>query len=49
VDPCGENGEFHTFAYDGPIFRAPISIAAGPIHESSGFLYADLIPVACPV
>jgi diphthamide synthase (EF-2-diphthine--ammonia ligase) len=49
VDACGENGEFHTFAYDGPIFRAPISISAGAIHESSGFVYADLVPAACPV
>jgi uncharacterized protein (TIGR00290 family) len=48
VDPCGENGEFHTFAYDGPMFRAPIAIAAGEIRESSGFVYADLTPVPCP-
>jgi uncharacterized protein (TIGR00290 family) len=48
VDPCGENGEFHTFAYDGPIFRTPLTIGAGPIHESSGFIYADLIPIPCP-
>lgn len=44
VDPCGENGEFHTFCYDGPMFKQPISIKAGEIVERSGFVYADLIP-----
>jgi diphthamide synthase (EF-2-diphthine--ammonia ligase) len=29
VDPCGENGEFHTFCYDGPIFNQPIPFAIG--------------------
>jgi diphthamide synthase (EF-2-diphthine--ammonia ligase) len=29
VDPCGENGEFHTFCYDGPIFRSPVSFEIG--------------------
>jgi diphthamide synthase (EF-2-diphthine--ammonia ligase) len=43
VDPCGENGEFHTFVYGGPMFRGPIGIAAGEIREIDGFAYADLI------
>ncbi len=42
VDPCGERGEFHTFAYAGPMFAAPIPIAAGDIVERDGFVFADL-------
>jgi uncharacterized protein (TIGR00290 family) len=45
VDPCGENGEFHTFAYDGPMFRAPIAIESGEIAERDGFIFADLLPI----
>jgi uncharacterized protein (TIGR00290 family) len=44
VDPCGENGEFHTFVFDGPIFSNPISVRAGEIVERDGFLYCDLFP-----
>jgi uncharacterized protein (TIGR00290 family) len=44
VDPCGENGEFHTFVYDGPMFRAPIAIERGETRETAGFVYADLVP-----
>lgn len=44
VDPCGENGEFHSFAYDGPMFRAPIAIESGEIVERDGFIFADLLP-----
>lgn len=43
VDPCGENGEFHTFAYAGPMFRNPIPIVAGELHDADGFLFADLV------
>jgi uncharacterized protein (TIGR00290 family) len=43
VDPCGENGEFHTFAYDGPMFRSPIAIAGGETRDIGGFVYADLL------
>jgi len=43
VDPCGERGEFHTFAYAGPMFRHPISIETGEIIERDGFVFADLI------
>jgi uncharacterized protein (TIGR00290 family) len=42
VDPCGENGEFHTFAYAGPMFSHPIPITAGERVERDGFWFADL-------
>jgi uncharacterized protein (TIGR00290 family) len=44
ADPCGENGEFHTFAYAGPIFHQPIPIQAGQVVTREGFVYADLLP-----
>jgi uncharacterized protein (TIGR00290 family) len=44
VDPCGENGEFHTFACAGPMFRRPIPLSLGEIIEREGFIFADLIP-----
>lgn len=43
VDPCGENGEFHTFVYDAPLFSQPINISVGEIIERDGFIFADLI------
>ncbi len=43
-DPCGENGEFHTFAWAGPMFRAAVPIARGPVEERGGFAFADLLP-----
>ncbi len=43
VDPCGERGEFHTFACAGPMFRRPIAVRAGEIVERDGFWFADLI------
>ncbi len=43
VDPCGENGEFHTFAFDGPMFAQPLRIAPGEVVERDGFVYADLL------
>jgi len=46
VDPCGENGEFHTFIFDGPIFREPISVRTGEILERDSFIYCDLLPAA---
>jgi len=46
VDPCGENGEFHTFANAGPMFRAEIPVAVGDIVERDGFVFADLLPRA---
>ncbi len=42
VDPCGENGEFHTFVYNAPMFRNPVPIEAGEIVERDGFVFADL-------
>jgi len=44
VDPCGERGEFHSFAYDGPMFRRPIPVVAGEVVERDGFVFADLLP-----
>ncbi len=44
VDPCGENGEFHTFANAGPMFARDIPVSAGEIVEREGFVFADLIP-----
>jgi uncharacterized protein (TIGR00290 family) len=43
VDPCGERGEFHSFAYDGPMFTRPISIASGEVVEREGFVFQDLV------
>jgi uncharacterized protein (TIGR00290 family) len=43
VDPCGENGEFHTFAWAGPMFASPVSVVAGPVVEREGFVFADLL------
>ena len=42
VDPCGEHGEFHTFVYDGPMFRRPVPVVTGEIVERDGFVFADL-------
>jgi uncharacterized protein (TIGR00290 family) len=42
ADPCGERGEFHTFAYDGPMFRKPVTIQLGETTERDGFVFADL-------
>jgi uncharacterized protein (TIGR00290 family) len=44
VDPCGENGEFHTFASAGPMFRAAIEVTVGEFMERDGFVFADLLP-----
>jgi len=44
VDPCGENGEFHTFVYAGPIFDHEIAIAKGEVVLRDGFYFADLMP-----
>ncbi len=44
VDPCGENGEFHTFVQDGPLFRAPIPCRTGEIVDRDGFVYCDVVP-----
>ncbi len=44
IDPMGENGEFHTFVYDGPIFQKRIKFKIGEFHESGRFKFCDLIP-----
>ena len=44
IDPCGENGEFHTFAFAGPMFRSPIPVTVGEIVDRDGFVFADLLP-----
>jgi len=44
VDPCGERGEFHTFAWDGPMFSHPVSVRNGEVVERDGFVFADLVP-----
>lgn len=43
VDACGENGEFHTFAWDGPMFRRPVPIATGEVALRDGFVFCDLV------
>lgn len=42
VDPCGENGEFHTFVFDGPIFSEPVGVQTGVRHRSHVFEFCDL-------
>lgn len=44
VDPCGENGEFHSFAYDGPMFKKEIEISRGKRVSRDGFAFVDLLP-----
>lgn len=44
ADPCGENGEFHTFVFDGPGFHRPIPVAVGEVVARDGFFFCDLIP-----
>jgi len=46
ADPCGENGEFHTFVFDGPMFSRPLAVEAGALHQDGDFTFADLL---CPV
>jgi uncharacterized protein (TIGR00290 family) len=42
IDPCGERGEFHSFAYAGPMFASPIPIESGQVVERDGFVFADV-------
>lgn len=44
VDPCGENGEFHTFVFDGPIFQTQVTVHTGEIVERDSFVFCDLLP-----
>jgi uncharacterized protein (TIGR00290 family) len=48
VDPCGERGEFHTFAFAGPIFSRTVSVLPGETVERDNFIYADLLPAPEP-
>ncbi|HLK89277.1 MAG TPA: ATP-binding protein [Polyangia bacterium] len=43
VDPCGERGEFHTFAHAGPMFSRPVPIRTGEVVTRDGFVFADLL------
>lgn len=44
IDPCGERGEFHTFAYAGPMFDQPVEYFPGQVLERDGFVFCDLTP-----
>jgi uncharacterized protein (TIGR00290 family) len=46
IDPCGENGEFHSFAFAGPMFARPVRAQPGAVRERDGFVYADLVSSA---
>jgi uncharacterized protein (TIGR00290 family) len=48
VDPCGENGEFHTFCWDGPHYARPIPVEVGERSERGGFWFADILPAGAP-
>jgi uncharacterized protein (TIGR00290 family) len=45
ADACGENGEFHTFVFDGPIFHVPIPVRTGEIIQRDSFVFCDLLPL----
>jgi len=44
VDPCGENGEFHSFVFAGPMFKKPVHISIGETVSRDGFVFTDLLP-----
>jgi diphthamide synthase (EF-2-diphthine--ammonia ligase) len=48
VDPCGENGEFHTFVHDGPSFGRPVRFSIGETVPRDGFWFCDLLPEGGP-
>ncbi|MFQ5575101.1 MAG: ATP-binding protein, partial [Terriglobia bacterium] len=43
VDPCGENGEFHSFVFDAPMFEKPIDFSVGETVLRDGFVFTDLV------
>ena len=43
VDPCGENGEFHTLVTHGPMLRAPMNVRVGQTVERDGFIFTDVL------
>jgi uncharacterized protein (TIGR00290 family) len=49
VDPCGENGEFHTVVVDGPGFALPVDVEVGEVVERDGFVFADVVPTTLRV
>jgi diphthamide synthase (EF-2-diphthine--ammonia ligase) len=49
VDPCGENGEFHTFVHAGPVFPKPIACTRGTVVERDGFTFCDVLPGCDPL
>ncbi len=46
ADPCGENGEYHTFCHAGPMFAYPVPVRTGEVVERDGFVFVDILPVA---
>ena len=44
ADPCGENGEFHSFVHAGPMYTAPLAVRTGEVVERDGFVFADVLP-----
>jgi diphthamide synthase (EF-2-diphthine--ammonia ligase) len=44
ADPCGENGEFHSFVSAGPMLAGKIAVKVGETVERDGFAYADFLP-----
>jgi uncharacterized protein (TIGR00290 family) len=48
ADPCGENGEFHSFVYAGPMFRGAIPVKSGEVIHRDQFAFADLVPESEP-
>ena len=46
IDPCGENGEFHTFVWDGPMFSHPVNAVVGEVVERDNFVFADICSTA---
>ena len=44
IDPCGEKGEFHSFAYDGPMFKDRVNICVGETVTRDGFIFTDILP-----
>jgi diphthamide synthase (EF-2-diphthine--ammonia ligase) len=45
IDPCGENGEFHTFVHDAPVFDRSINVQTGEVVERDGFVFADVLEI----
>lgn len=48
ADPAGEQGEFHSFVFDGPLFRHPVAHVTGEVHEEEGHAMIDLLPSSAP-